>query len=119
MAPEVFGKIDWGAAEAPLSKQEIEESLLRVQGWRLLGEAIEKSFEFEDFKHAIDFINNVAREAVAQNHHPSIQLWNITHVKISIKTLCINGLSKLDFILASAIDKLPSPRSTRDQPAPS
>jgi len=112
MASELFDKIDWEAAECALSKRQIEESLRHIKGWHLLENEIEKNFEFENFGQAMDFINDVAKAAIAQNHHPSIQLWNITHVKITIKTLCINGLSKLDFILAAIIDTLPASKQS-------
>ncbi len=111
--PEQIRKIDWKEVEAPLSREEIEKSLRQVKDWQLSDNAIEKSFKFESFQQAIDFINDIAKEAIAQNHHPAIQLWNITCVKVTIKTLCIDGLSNLDFMLAAAIDRLPASMQAR------
>jgi len=115
MTSESSDNVDWEAAEAALSEQEIAESLRHVQGWQLSDNAIVKSFEFENFSQAIDFINEVAKVAIEHNHHPNIRLWNIAHVEIAIKTFCINGLSKLDFILASKIEDLPALKQSHPQ----
>ncbi len=98
--------IDWKEIEAPISAEDVEKSLKKLQGWHLANDTIEKTFGFDDFKQAIEFINKVAEIAAAENHHPDILLWNWNNVKLTITTHCIKGLSKKDFDLASKIDRM-------------
>jgi 4a-hydroxytetrahydrobiopterin dehydratase len=99
-------KIDWKEAEVILTKKEITRSIKKLQGWRLKGTAIEKTFKFDSFEQAVNFINKVAYVASIENHHPDIILWNINNVKLTITTFCTGALSRLDFILASKIDQI-------------
>jgi len=89
-----------------LTKKEIAESIKKLQNWKLKGTTIEKTFKFDSFEQAIDFINKVAYIASIENHHPDIVLWNINNVKLTITTFCTGALSKLDFTLASKIDQI-------------
>ena len=99
-------KIDWKEAEVNLTKKEIAESIKKLHGWRLKDTTIEKTFKFNNFEQAINFINKVAYIASIENHHPDILLWNINNVKLTITTFCTGALSKLDFSLASKIDQI-------------
>ncbi len=99
---------DWGKLEALLDKEETNRLIEKTVGWQLIQGALEKNFKFKRFGQAIKFIDEVAKIAEKENHHPEILLWNIINVKLSLKTYCINGLSKLDFLLASEIDKIDS-----------
>lgn len=87
-------------------KEEAEKYLKQVKDWRLVGDAIEKSFKFRDFRQAIEFINKVADAAESENHHPDILLWSWNNVKLTLTTHAVKGLSKNDFVLASRIDKI-------------
>lgn len=87
-------------------KEEAEKYLTQVEGWRLVGNAIEKDYKFADFKQAIKFINKVADIAESDNHHPDILLWNWNNVKLTLTTHAMKGLSKNDFLLASKIDQI-------------
>ncbi len=98
--------VDWKKLEEPIEFSELEKELKETPGWRLSGNAIEKEFQFRDFSQAVEFINKVADVASEMNHHPDIQLWKLTHVKINITTYCTSRLSKLDLILASRIDDI-------------
>lgn len=89
-------------------KEEVEKRLGKLQGWTLVGSTIEKNYKFANFRQAIEFINNVADVAEAENHHPDVLLWNWNNVKLTITTHSIKGLSEHDFILATKIDKIKS-----------
>jgi 4a-hydroxytetrahydrobiopterin dehydratase len=53
----------------------------------------------------MEFVNAVARLAEEVNHHPDIDIrWNKVHLALS--TLSADGLTPLDFFVASAIDTL-------------
>lgn len=66
---------------------------------------LQRHFEFEDFKSAMEFVNRVADVAEQQAHHPDIAIhWN--KVDLVLWTHTIGGLHENDFILAAKIDRL-------------
>jgi 4a-hydroxytetrahydrobiopterin dehydratase len=88
-----------------LSQQEIQQKLNTVAGWKQTDDAIEKKWEFGDFKEAMKFINQVADLADSHDHHP--ELFNVYN-KVSLKfsTHDAGGLTDKDFQIASEIDDL-------------
>ncbi len=89
-----------------MMKEEAIKHLSQVEGWILVGERIEKDYKFLNFKQAISFINKVADVAESENHHPDILLWSWNHVKVTLTTHAVKGLSLKDFSLASKIDQI-------------
>ena len=87
-------------------EKETSRLLEQVVGWQLANGSITKNFKFKDFKQAVKFVDAVAEIAEKDNHHPQILLWKMNNVKLTLKTYCINDLSKLDFSLAKKIDKM-------------
>lgn len=72
--------------------------------WQQKDKHLEKTFEFENFNDAWNFINQIAELANQQNHHPSI-IWNYNKVTIKTTTHDLNNtISELDFKLTLAID---------------
>ena len=52
-------------------------SLEPPEGWEEVEGALQREFRFNDFAHAIDFVNRVAEAAERTNHHPDIAIhWN-------------------------------------------
>lgn len=90
----------------PLKGSELERLQREVSGWRVVDEHhLEKGFDFNDFKTALDFTNKIGHLAEEQGHHPDIHLaWG--KVTVLIWTHKINGLTESDFILAAKIDRL-------------
>lgn len=90
---------------ARLSDAEIEDELGRLDGWRRSGGTIRKTFELEDFKGSVDFVNRLTPPAEAMNHHPDLEIsWN--RVGVSLSTHSEGGLTSNDFELARRIDGL-------------
>ena len=87
-------------------KEDIEKNLRQVEGWNLVGNAIEKNYTFHNFKQAVEFINKVADLAEEENHHPDILLWSWNNVKITLTTHSVKRPSSKDFVLASRIDQI-------------
>ncbi len=87
-----------------LPEGKIKEYLAELEGWDRNGEVIQKDFLFKNFKEALAFINKVGEVAEAEGHHPDILLYEYKHVRISLSTHAIGGLSDNDFILAAKID---------------
>ena len=90
-----------------LNNQEIVEykSLLQLQ-WNIEeNQKLKKEFQFENFKRAIAFVQEIALIAEKENHHPDIYI-QYTKVEIELSTHDIDGLSENDFIMAAKIESL-------------
>jgi 4a-hydroxytetrahydrobiopterin dehydratase len=90
---------------ALLNDEEIEQRLQPLGGWEREGDAIVKSFENDDFKGSVGFVNRVMPIAEAMGHHPDLEISWAT-VKVSITSHSEGGLTANDFDLASRIDAL-------------
>jgi 4a-hydroxytetrahydrobiopterin dehydratase len=73
--------------------------------WPKTNGAISKSFDFPDFRTALDFVNKVGALAETANHHPDIQLgWG--KVTISLTSHDKGQVTDKDYDLAKEIDAL-------------
>lgn len=89
----------------PLSIQEATRLLSEVPGWKLSpdGKTISREFSFKTFLDGIQFVNEVARLAEEEGHHPDMHVHH-RKVKVELTTHAIGGLSINDFIMAAKID---------------
>jgi len=94
---------------APLTGQEVTAYLKALQGWKAQedSKSIYKSFLMKDFMAAIQLIGEIARTAEEDDHHPDLHLTGYRHLRVTLATHAIQGLSENDFILAAKIDALP------------
>lgn len=93
--------------EPALTAIESEEKMEEIDdSWEIEdNHHIFRSFDFDDFKSALDFVNSVGEIAEEQGHHPNIHLeWGEAQVKLY--THKIDGLHENDFIMAARIDEL-------------
>jgi 4a-hydroxytetrahydrobiopterin dehydratase len=88
---------------ASLSSKEVDEQLNSLTGWKRHGDEIEKQFQFTDFVQAMQFVNKVAAEANAADHHPDIKI-EYNKVKMTLSTHSAGGITTKDFALAQRID---------------
>lgn len=94
------------------AKQDLDRSTLPpllATGWALAGEdALEKTFQFQDFKQAFAFMTKVAADAEDLNHHPE---WSNVYrtVKVRLTTHDAGGLTNLDVQLAQRMDAAAAP----------
>ncbi len=92
--------------ENPLGTDDISGYLLQVEDWEALGnKKIKKNFKFKNFKDAMVFVNQIAKLAEEEQHHPDISIF-YNRVNLELYTHVIGGLSENDFIMAAKIDKL-------------
>jgi 4a-hydroxytetrahydrobiopterin dehydratase len=84
---------------------ELKERLKKVPEWELEKKHIERTFEFDDFSDAIDFVNAVAEVAEEEEHHPDIDI-RYNKVRLALSTHDSGGITLLDLALAGAIDRL-------------
>ena len=90
-----------------MDKKDIEKYLPEInKEWRVVdNKKITREFKFVNFRHAMDFVKNVADLAEDEGHHPDMHIF-YSRVVIELSTHAINGLSENDFILAYKIDQL-------------
>ncbi len=89
----------------PLSREDAQVLLGEIPAWTLQDGSIERMFQFDDFKEAMRFVNQVAGAAEEEGHHPDIHIF-YSKVRLVLTTHKIGGLSRNDFILAAKIDSL-------------
>jgi 4a-hydroxytetrahydrobiopterin dehydratase len=88
-----------------LNNQDIKEWLKKLPEWDLEKKHIERTFEFDDFTLAMDFVNSVAEIAEEEDHHPNIDI-RYNKVRIELSTHSEGGLTDMDFEVAEKIDTL-------------
>ena len=87
-----------------LDEEEIEQRLDELGDWEREGNAIEKTFEFDDFTRAMRFVNDVAKLADRYDHHPDIDIrWN--KVRLALSTHSEKGITARDFDVAGEIEQ--------------
>jgi 4a-hydroxytetrahydrobiopterin dehydratase len=93
----------------PVSPDEAKAQIAKLRGWTLSPDSknIRKQWVVKNFMAAINFFNEVAKIAEADDHHPDLHLTGYRNVAIELSTHAIGGLSENDFILAAKIDQVP------------
>ncbi len=76
-----------------------------VANWIIQDNSLLREFKFKDFNQAIIFVNNIAKLAEEENHHPDIFI-SYNKVKLTLTTHKSGGLTTKDFALAYKIDHL-------------
>ena len=89
----------------PLPDDKVKELLQKVPNWKLDGKKITRTFEFDDFKGSLKFVNKVGDEAENQGHHPDFHI-HYNKVILELWTHSMDGLSENDFVMAAKIDDL-------------
>ena len=89
-----------------LTAEEIKPFAEQIPDWEVVNQHhVQRSYEFSNFREALEFVNRIGALAEAQGHHPDICFgWG--KADVSIWTHKINGLTESDFVLAAKIDKL-------------
>ena len=88
-----------------LSQEQIAAALGDLDGWGQEGEALTRTFRFSDFVHAIDFVNQLAEIAEAQQHHPDIDI-RYNKVTLRLSSHDAGGVTMRDVHLAEAVQHL-------------
>ena len=92
----------------PPLKEEVAVNLLEQidENWSIIDNRhIERTWSFEDFVGALEFVNSAGEICEIEGHHADFEFgWG--RVKVIIWTHKINGLTESDFILAAKLDRL-------------
>ena len=88
-----------------LNNDELKELTVKLPGWKITNNYIEKNFSFKNFIEAFSFMTQVALLCEKYNHHPN---WDNVYSSVNIQftTHDLGGISNLDQILASEINNL-------------
>jgi 4a-hydroxytetrahydrobiopterin dehydratase len=89
----------------PFSQQEAQSRLTGLPGWKIEAGELVKTFQFKDFRAALDFVNGIGGLAEQAGHHPDIDI-RYNRVRLALITHDAGGLSQKDFDLASQTEKL-------------
>ena len=90
---------------AALSDSEIQQALAGLPGWQRQGLAIQRTFQFADFKAAMQFVNRVADTAEQANHHPDIDI-RYNKVVLSLVSHDSGGVTQRDVRMAQRINQI-------------
>ncbi|HET7580986.1 MAG TPA: 4a-hydroxytetrahydrobiopterin dehydratase [Bacillales bacterium] len=88
-----------------MDEKEIAEKLEQVQGWAYADGQLKKTYELDDFKASLVFVNKVGELAENADHHPDI-LIQYNKVSLSLVSHDEGGITGKDFNLAGEIEKL-------------
>lgn len=86
-----------------MTQDEIQQALSELEGWEQDGDAIARTYRFDGFTEAIAFIDRLAPQAEAADHHPEIRNVYAT-VEIRLTTHDAGGITQKDVDLARRID---------------
>lgn len=94
---------------APLGPAEAETLRAEIPQWRIVTRdgvlRLERSYDFKDFRQALDFAVQVGELAEREQHHPDLHVaWG--KVVVETWTHKIKGLHRNDFILAAKTDRI-------------
>ncbi len=88
-----------------LDSKQIKAALKDLPEWDLEKNAIERTFEFDDFAGSIDFVNGVAELTEETDHHPDMDI-RYAKVRVILSTHSKGGLTEMDFEMAERIGNL-------------
>ena len=88
-----------------LQNEALKELVVKIPGWEINDGQIQKEFKFSNFIEAFSFMTKIALICEKYNHHP---YWENVYSKviINLSTHDLGGITNLDQILASEINKV-------------
>jgi len=90
---------------AVLNDSEVQQALGSLRGWQRQGKAIQRVFEFPDFKAAMQFVNKIADAAEQANHHPDIDI-RYNKVTLALVSHDAGGVTQRDIKMARRINEI-------------
>jgi 4a-hydroxytetrahydrobiopterin dehydratase len=87
-----------------LTQPQIDALSDQAPDWEVRSGRLHRQFQFHDFSSAIRFVDEMARIAESEGHHPVFTV-DVQKVDVENWTHAIGGLSENDFILAAKLDR--------------
>lgn len=88
-----------------LNHEQIEAALADLDGWGFQDGALVRTFRFNDFVHAVDFVEELAEIAEEHRHHPDIDI-RYNKVTLRLSSHDAGGVTDRDVRLAEAFQAL-------------
>ena len=57
-----------------LTAKELRVIMHRLAGWKLAGNKLTRTFEFQDFVHSLGFVNSLVAYFEVVDHHPDVHI---------------------------------------------
>ena len=89
----------------PLKDTEVDQAIASLEYWRRNGNSIEREYKFDDFLHAVRFVNRIAEIAEEANHHPDIHIF-FNRVQLVLTSHDSGGVTSRDIAMAGRINKM-------------
>lgn len=108
MTPDELAKgrcVPLSGAAHRLDAARIAELLALLPGWELAGNEIARTFKFNHYEETLDFVNEVARLAQREDHHPDMA-FGYNRCRVAYSTHSVGGISMNDFFCAARIEAL-------------
>lgn len=87
-----------------LAAEQIEARMRELADWSQSGDAIQRTYRFDNFAEAMKFVQRVADLAEQMQHHPDI-LIRYNKVTLTLTTHDAGGLTDRDFEFADAANE--------------
>jgi 4a-hydroxytetrahydrobiopterin dehydratase len=88
-----------------LSAEDANLRLRALPDWKIVAGELVRTFQFDDFRGALGFVNRVGELAEEAGHHPDIDI-RYNRVRLGLTTHDAGGLTGKDFDLAARLEML-------------
>ena len=89
--------------EGALTAKDLSDLRKQVPEWTLEDARLSRAFRFRDYRETLAFVDQVARIAEEQDHHPDVT-FGYNNCTVTWWTHSVNGLSRNDFICAAKVN---------------
>ena len=99
--------VELTAESTALDRDMVESNLQHLDDWQLVtgdeGYRLRRTFEFDDFSEAVQFLSELAERATRQSHFPQVELHE-SQLTLMWWSPQVQGLHQNDFIMAATTD---------------
>ncbi len=88
-----------------LTAKQVSVQLKAIPDWSKRMQTLHRTYQLADFLKGIDFVNQIARQAQINNHHPDIDI-RYDKVTLTLTTHDERGITEKDFALARQSDEI-------------
>lgn len=94
-----------------LNKEQIEETLAKLQGWTFANDKISREYRFASFTEAMGFITEMAFASEQANHHPELlNVYNRVNIDLTTHDAG-NKVTQKDIDLAIKLENIAEKRN--------
>jgi len=90
---------------ALLTKDQVADGLMSLDGWSVADKVIRKEYKFQDFPEAVLFVSALVPGAEEADHHPDIEI-HYKRVILTYSTHSEGGITRKDLDGAAMADEV-------------